>query len=123
MNKINTCNSLQGGHYNPSTFFLPPPTSPLHHTLVIEVLSVHRIRLRWIRNIFASWIRIQASKGQNINLILSKKLLLSKPKSELFFFVISKWFMKIKHKNRRKKKEKKLKILMFNKSVNHRECS
>ena len=71
--------------------------------------TVLRIRIRWIRKILASWIRIRknmriqgsGSKGQNINQKLQKKNLLSKPKSELLKkkkdyknYLISEWFIK-----------------------------
>ena len=56
-------------------------------------IPVLRIRIRWIRKILASWIRIRirknmrihgsGAKGQNINQKLQKKNLISKPKSEL----------------------------------------
>ena len=58
--------------------------------LKLSLNAVLRIRIRWIRKILASWIRIRknmrihGSKGQNINQKLQqKKMLLIKPKSEL----------------------------------------
>ena len=58
---------------------------------MVSLKPLLRTRIRWIRKILASWIRIRknmrihgsGSKGQNINQKLKKKILLSKPKSEL----------------------------------------
>ena len=55
---------------------------------VYAVLRI-RIRIRWIRKILDSWIRKNmrihgsGSKGQNINQKLQKKMLFSKPKSDI----------------------------------------
>ena len=82
-----------------------------------------RIRIRWIRKILASWIRIRknmrihesGSKGQNINQKLPKKNLLSKPKSELFKKKIIKmsWFLNGSSSFSIKKAEKKRQIWKF----------
>ena len=77
----------------------------------------------WIRKILASWIRIKkkcGSKGQDINQELQKNVLLSNLKSEQLKkkdryknFLISKWLIKFYHKNKRKKLDKKMKILVW----------
>ena len=56
-----------------------------------NMLAVLRIRIRWIRKILASWIRIRknmriygsGSKWQNINQKLQQQKITIKPKSEL----------------------------------------
>ena len=64
---------------------------PYFERFFFFIISVLRIRIRWILKILASWIGIRknmrihasGSKGQNINQKLQQKILLSKPKSEL----------------------------------------
>ena len=80
-----------------------------------EDKAVVRIRIRWIRKILASWIRIRKiwrptdsdPRGKiSINQKLSRSLLFSKPKSKLLEkkrdhinFLISEWFIKKQQKN------------------------
>ena len=89
---------------------------------------VLRIRIRWIRKILGSWIRIRKNmqiQGQNINQKLNKNILLSKPKSELMkkerfkkfpdFWIVYQILAKKKQTN----KTQNLKILLcYKNSVN-----
>ena len=84
--------------------------------MVVYHFSVLRIRIRWIRKIWASWIRIQWAKYQLKN--EEKKFYTQNPnlnywkKRDYKNFLISEWFIRFQHKNKRKNTTKNLEILL-----------